>query len=112
MVNVWHMITGERVMQFAAHRKTVSGQEVDVAISKMQFDPTLRRLITSARDGMVKIWNFNNGALLRVLDQYGDFEVTKSSLVDGTRDWMCTLMIKRKRRHYSGTITTKMTSSL
>ncbi len=76
MVNVWQMVSGERVMQFVAHRKTVNGQEIDVSISRMQFDPTLRRLITAARDGTVKMWNFNNGALLRVLHQYGDFEVT------------------------------------
>ena len=55
-----------------AHRTAVNGEDVDVEISVMTFDPTLRRLITGARDGAVKIWNFNNGACLREM-QVGDY---------------------------------------
>ena len=42
----------------------------------MQFDPSLRRLITGARNGSVKVWNFNNGACLWDLETELDREIT------------------------------------
>ena len=30
------------------------------------FDANERRLLSAANDGMVKIWNFNNGSMLRM----------------------------------------------
>ena len=48
------------------------GQE----ITSMCFDPTKRRLITGSRNGSTKIWNFNNGACLRVFDPLYDGEIT------------------------------------
>lgn len=41
----------------------------------MRFDPSKRRLITGARDGTVRIWNFNNGCCLRELQAVDDQEV-------------------------------------
>lgn len=41
----------------------------------MAFDPTGRRLITGGRDGSIKLWNFNNGACLSVLENYYKAEV-------------------------------------
>ena len=76
LVCVWNVNTGERVIQFVAHRKVVAGVEMDVEITAMQFDPTLRRLITALRDGIIKIWNFNNGAVLRVMETAEQLEVT------------------------------------
>ena len=41
----------------------------------MTFDPNLRRLLTAAKDGTIKIWNFNNGALL------GELQVDSSCYI-------------------------------
>ena len=49
--------------------------EDDMEITAMSFDPTKRKLITGARDGVVKIWNFNNGACLRILQEPDGSEV-------------------------------------
>ena len=69
VVNVWRVDTGEKAIMFTnAHE----GHE----ITAMSFDPTKRRLITGARSGSVKIWNFNNGACLRELNPIDDGEVT------------------------------------
>ncbi len=81
IVCVWDASTGERVIQFSAHRKDKGSEETEVPICCMSFDPTLRRLVTGAQDGAVKIWNFNNGALLRELEIFDKMEV--SSIVVG-----------------------------
>ena len=41
-------------------------------ITAMTFDPTHRRLLTAGKDGTIKIWNFNNGALLDELQVFID----------------------------------------
>ena len=41
------------------------------------FDATGRRLITGSRDGILKIWNFNNGQLLNKLIKDSMDEVTE-----------------------------------
>ncbi|XP_074662765.1 cilia- and flagella-associated protein 337-like [Tubulanus polymorphus] len=77
VVSVWDLDTGQKVIQFTnAHKVVERGEERGVEITAMEFDPTGRRLITGARDGTVKIWNFNNGACLRELDTPGGCEVT------------------------------------
>lgn len=47
----------------------------DVELTAMIFDPSGRRLITGGRDGSLKIWNFNNGACLNVLENRFTLEV-------------------------------------
>ena len=42
----------------------------------MCFDNTGRRLITASRDGYIKMWNFNNGQLLKKMVQLAPSEVT------------------------------------
>ncbi|EDO38985.1 predicted protein [Nematostella vectensis] len=69
VVCVWSLETGEKIIQF-------SNAHDDSEITAMSFDPSKRRLVTGARDGSVKIWNFNNGACLRVLHQVDDEEIT------------------------------------
>ena len=78
-VSVWNPNSGELTMQFTAHKRlSVVGHEISVELTCMTFDPTERRLITAGRDGCVKIWNFNNGALLRVMEN-----TTPSSEITG-----------------------------
>ena len=62
------MDSGEKTIQFSqCHR--------NMEITAMAFDTTGRRLVTGGRDGSLKIWNFNNGACLRVLDTRYSVEV-------------------------------------
>ena len=55
VVCVWHVITGDKVMQFNAHTMRVNGHVFDLEITAMTFDPTYRRLITAAADGTIKV---------------------------------------------------------
>jgi len=76
VVCVWHVISGAKVMQFSAYKEHQEGITKDLEITAMAFDPTYRRLITAAREGPVKIWNFNNGACLREYPMYDRCEIT------------------------------------
>ena len=73
VVSVWDLDTGEKTMQF-------SRCHGDMELTAMSFDPSGRRLITGGRDGSLKIWNFNNGACLSVLDSSYSLEVRYSML--------------------------------
>ncbi|XP_013411389.1 WD repeat-containing protein on Y chromosome [Lingula anatina] len=77
VVSVWDINDGTKVIQFInAHKVVCDGVETGVEITAMTFDPTLRRLITGARDGTVSIWNFNNGACLRTLETFSNVEIS------------------------------------
>ena len=67
-MSVWDLDTGEKTMQF-------SRCHGDMELTSMTFDPSGRRLITGGRDGSLKIWNFNNGACLSVLESSFTVEV-------------------------------------
>lgn len=67
-MSVWDLDTGEKTMQF-------SHCHGDMELTAMIFDPSGRRLITGGRDGSLKIWNFNNGACLNVLENRFTLEV-------------------------------------
>ncbi|KAL5267550.1 hypothetical protein ACHWQZ_G004550 [Mnemiopsis leidyi] len=69
MVCVWDLETGEKVIQF-------SNCHGNHEITAMTFDPTHRRLLTAGKDGTIKIWNFNNGALLDELQNVHQEEIT------------------------------------
>ena len=62
------MDTGEKTIQF-------SHCHGNMEITAMAFDTAGRRLITGGRDGSLKMWNFNNGACLSVLQTKYDVEV-------------------------------------
>lgn len=69
VVKVWDIDTGEKIIQFShCHDK--------MEITAMAFDPTGRKLITGGKDGSIKIWNFNNGACLSILETRYKVEVT------------------------------------
>ena len=69
VVNVWDPQTGQKTFTFSeAHGKA--------EITAMAFDTSGRRLITGARDGTIKTWNFNNGQLLQDLVKDDTTEVT------------------------------------
>ena len=60
-MSVWDADTGEKTIQFSQCHGSME-------ITAMAFDNTGRRLITGGKDGSIKLWNFNNGACLSVLD--------------------------------------------
>ncbi|KAI9325972.1 WD40-repeat-containing domain protein [Zopfochytrium polystomum] len=68
-VSIWDLASGDKIFQFFnAHGK--------FEITSMCFDRTGRRLITGSRDGIVKMWNFNNGQILRKMIKDSTMEVT------------------------------------
>lgn len=77
VVSVWDLNTGEKVIQFVnAHKRVERGVEIPIEITAMTFDGPGRRLITGARDGSVKIWNFNNGNCLQQFTTPEALEIT------------------------------------
>uniref|UniRef100_A0AAY5L9V8 WD repeat-containing protein on Y chromosome n=1 Tax=Esox lucius TaxID=8010 RepID=A0AAY5L9V8_ESOLU len=52
-----------------------SPAEKAVEVTAMAFDGPKRRLITGSKDGALRLWNFNNGALLATLPAQDDSEV-------------------------------------
>ncbi|XP_034534493.1 WD repeat-containing protein on Y chromosome-like isoform X1 [Notolabrus celidotus] len=70
VVKVRDITTGKEIIQF---KITPDQQEGLYAVT---FDGPQRRLITIAKDGKVKLWNFNTGQLLDVLPVTVQKEVT------------------------------------
>ena len=68
-VKLWDLETGRDIFEFTRTHG-------DSAITCMTFDETGRRLITGARDGLCKIWNFNNGHCLKVLRKDNKQEIS------------------------------------
>jgi WD40 repeat protein len=65
---LWDLETGKEVFEY-------SNAHGDQAITCMTFDDTGRRLITGGRDGLTKIWNFNNGHCLKTLQKEVNLEI-------------------------------------
>ena len=73
VVSVWDIQTGEKVMQF----QTIPERPAE--ITAMAFDEFKRRLITGSNNGTIRLWNFNNGALLSEISLVDDEEVSLDS---------------------------------
>lgn len=68
-VCIWDLASGDKIFKFFnAHGK--------LEITSMCYDRSGRRLITGSRDGIVKMWNFNNGQILRKMIKDNSTEVT------------------------------------
>ncbi len=46
-------------------------------MTALAFDASGRRLITGSRDGVLKMWNFNNGQMLKKMYKDNTDEVTE-----------------------------------
>eukprot|EP00927_Polykrikos_kofoidii_P039214 TRINITY_DN33643_c0_g1_i1.p1 TRINITY_DN33643_c0_g1~~TRINITY_DN33643_c0_g1_i1.p1 ORF type:complete len:1117 (+),score=166.25 TRINITY_DN33643_c0_g1_i1:166-3516(+) len=68
-VCVWDVRTGKLDFEF---RRT----HHDYRLTCMTFDESKRRLFTGAEDGMVKLWNFSSGQLLRTYTMKNPSEIT------------------------------------
>ncbi len=47
----------------------------EYAVTCLAFDDQEKRLITGSRDGLVKIWNYNNGHCLKILRKSNQAEI-------------------------------------
>lgn len=74
---VWELYTGmRRTLVKNAHTTDVHGDTVVFEITAACFDPKHQLLLTGARDGSLKVWNFNEGFCLRKLAIEDRCEVT------------------------------------
>lgn len=65
---VWDPWTGKReTLIKGAHTRMSHGETLRLEITAGCFDPKEQLLLTGARDGTMKIWNFNNGICIRNL---------------------------------------------
>lgn len=74
---VWDPWTGRRkIIMKNCHTKMIYGEILDIEITAACFDPLEQFLLTGARDGSLKIWNYNNSVVVRNMSIQADMEVT------------------------------------
>ncbi|XP_037949995.1 WD repeat-containing protein on Y chromosome [Teleopsis dalmanni] len=74
---VWDPWTGQRkVIIKNCHTKIIYGESRDIEITAACFDPLEQFLLTGARDGSLKIWNYNSAVCMRNMVTKKDREVT------------------------------------
>ncbi|KAJ8731039.1 hypothetical protein PYW08_002452 [Mythimna loreyi] len=80
----WNPITGKRnVLIRDAHVRMLHGEEIPVEITASCLDPGYLLLLTGARNGELKVWNFNTGVCLRQMFIEHMCEVTGCFWVEG-----------------------------
>ncbi|XP_001655383.2 WD repeat-containing protein on Y chromosome [Aedes aegypti] len=74
---VWDY-TGNRKLTIIqdAHTEVIHGILEKVQITAACFDPKLQLMVTGARNGELKIWNFNSGSLMSCMSIGSECEVT------------------------------------
>ncbi|XP_034471992.1 WD repeat-containing protein on Y chromosome isoform X2 [Drosophila innubila] len=74
---VWDPWSGRRkIIMKNCHTKMIYGETIDIEITAACFDPLEQFLLTGARDGSLKIWNYNNAVVVRNMSIMPDQEVT------------------------------------
>uniref|UniRef100_A0A1I8MCB5 WD repeat-containing protein on Y chromosome n=1 Tax=Musca domestica TaxID=7370 RepID=A0A1I8MCB5_MUSDO len=74
---VWDPWTGRRkIIMKNCHTKQMYGENIDIEITAACFDPLEQFLLTGARDGSLKIWNYNNAVCIRNMSIKAEHEVT------------------------------------
>ncbi|XP_034826941.1 WD repeat-containing protein on Y chromosome-like [Maniola hyperantus] len=80
----WDPVTGKRnVLVRDAHTRLLHGELIPVEITAACFDPGYQLLLTGARNGTLKVWNFNTGLCLRSMEIEHMCEVTNCFWVEG-----------------------------
>ena len=62
VIKVWDSETGMKVFEFC---NVHDGHP----ITTMTLDDLGRKLITGGQDGKIKVWNYNNGSCIRIMDK-------------------------------------------
>ncbi|XP_046383836.1 WD repeat-containing protein on Y chromosome [Ischnura elegans] len=77
-IMIWDVWTGKCLsLTIEAHYRMEYGVKMPVEITAAAFDPTSHQfLVTGARDGSLKIWNFNSGLCVRHMTIEKNCEVT------------------------------------
>ncbi|KAI0235502.1 WD repeat-containing protein on Y chromosome [Lamellibrachia satsuma] len=76
-VIIWDPVTGMRALQFTAYQSSTEWErKVDNSVTAMCFDETKRQLATGNTQGILRVWNFNNGALMRELTVVAHRDIT------------------------------------
>nr|B0WYR6.2 RecName: Full=WD repeat-containing protein on Y chromosome; Short=WD40 Y [Culex quinquefasciatus] len=74
---VWdHTMNRKLTIITDAHTQVVNGLLEQVQITAACFDPKLQLLLTGARDGTLKVWNFNSGSCMSSMSIQEGCEVT------------------------------------
>ncbi|CAH2107918.1 unnamed protein product [Euphydryas editha] len=80
----WDPLTGKRnAMVRDAHTRLLHGELIPVEITAACFDPGYQLLLTGARNGTLKVWNFNTGLCLKNMAIEYMCEVTNCFWVEG-----------------------------
>ncbi|KAK2585795.1 hypothetical protein KPH14_010400 [Odynerus spinipes] len=80
---VWDPWVGRRLYLITnAHSILLYGQYINVEITAATFDDSQQLLITGARNGSLKIWNFNTGTCLRKMAIEDQCEITSVTWVE------------------------------
>eukprot|EP00731_Ephydatia_muelleri_P033230 Em0026g50a len=75
VMKVWDLMTGACLFEFSADFKRGGG------ITAIDIDESGRRLVGGGEKGEIKLWNFNNGQCIQVLDKGNNAEVTDVKFV-------------------------------
>ena len=59
----------------------------DSKITSIAFDESKRRLVTAANDGTVRMWNYNNGQLLKKFEHNEEMSEVTGRDAQPTTDW-------------------------
>ncbi|XP_055855750.1 WD repeat-containing protein on Y chromosome-like [Episyrphus balteatus] len=79
---VWDPWTGRRqIMIKNCHTQMIYGELTDIEITAACFDPLEQYLLTGARDGSLKIWNYNNAVCVRNMSITLGHEITAVSWI-------------------------------
>ncbi|XP_046815733.1 WD repeat-containing protein on Y chromosome [Vespa crabro] len=80
---VWDPWLGRRLYLVTnAHSILLYGQYVNIEITAATFDDSEQLLVTGARNGSLKIWNFNTGTCLRNMAIEDQCEITSLNWVE------------------------------
>ncbi|KAL2715937.1 WD repeat-containing protein on Y chromosome [Vespula squamosa] len=80
---VWDPWLGRRLYLVTnAHSILLYGQYINIEITAATFDDSEQLLVTGARNGSLKIWNFNTGTCLRNMAIEDQCEITSLSWVE------------------------------
>lgn len=80
---VWDPFSGKRqLLMKNCHTRVIYGENVDIEITAACFNSMAQLLLTGARDGSVKIWNYNNATCIRNMNIENLCEITAVNWVE------------------------------